>query len=103
MADAQPRFFDRPAPYQRASETSEEAADALYGSLPRLRGAVLQAYVEAGPRGLTADQAAAVIGESVLATRPRVTELLQAGLIEKTTERRTNASGMRATVLRRSV
>jgi DNA-directed RNA polymerase specialized sigma24 family protein len=102
VTDAQPSFFDRPAPYQRASDTSEEAADALYDSLPGLRAAVLQAYVEAGTRGLTPDECASAIGETVLAVRPRVTEMLQAGLLERTGEKRRNASGMRANVLRRS-
>jgi DNA-directed RNA polymerase specialized sigma24 family protein len=102
VTDVQPSFFDRPAPYQRASDTSQEAADEMYGRLPRLRAAVLQAYVEAGRRGLTPDECAHAIGESVLAVRPRATEFVQAGLLEKTGERRLNSSGMKANVLRRT-
>lgn len=92
-----------PVPFQRGSDTSAGAADALTGErVARLRAAVLQAYVEAGPAGLTADECAARIGESILAVRPRATEWFQSGYLVKTRERRTNASGLSARVLRRA-
>mgnify|MGYP000322982922 CR=1 FL=1 len=49
--------------------------------------------------GLTADECAAVLGESVLSIRPRFSELLGAGLIRETGQRRRNASGKMADVL----
>jgi hypothetical protein len=54
------------------------------------------ALLGAGP--LTADEAAAKLGESVLSIRPRISELRARGLIAPTGERRRNASGMRAMV-----
>ena len=54
----------------------------------------------ANPGGLTADEIAADLGESVLSIRPRVSELHRLGMIEKTKVRRRNASGMSASVWR---
>jgi len=56
------------------------------------------AALTATPLGLTADEIAAALDESVLAVRPRVSELFHAGLIEKTGERRRNHSGLCAHV-----
>jgi hypothetical protein len=90
-------------PYAKRSDTSKDAADELSGRrVAILRSMVLGAFIAAGPRGLTADEAAERVGASVLACRPRATELFQAGLLEKTSERRPNASGMSARVLRRA-
>ena len=50
--------------------------------------------------GATADEIAAELGASILSIRPRVSELNRLGVIEKTAERRKNASGMTATVWR---
>jgi DNA-binding transcriptional ArsR family regulator len=63
----------------------------------RLRHLVL-AVLAAAPSGFTADEIAERLGESVLAVRPRVSELFHAGLIEKTGERRRNHSGLCAHV-----
>jgi predicted ArsR family transcriptional regulator len=52
------------------------------------------------PSGLTADEVAEFCGASMLAIRPRVSELCNDGLIEKTARRRKNASGMSATIWR---
>jgi hypothetical protein len=87
-------------PYQKASNTSQEAADELSGEkVARLRAAVLNAFIVYGP--MTPDQCADKIGESVLAVRPRCSEWTASGHLEKTKERRTNASGLSARVLRR--
>jgi predicted ArsR family transcriptional regulator len=51
-------------------------------------------------QGMTADEIADALGYSVLAIRPRVSELRNMGLIEPTGERRRNASGMSAAVVR---
>lgn len=57
-------------------------------------------YQQAGDAGLSADQCAATLGLSILAIRPRVTELFMAGKLVKTDRRVTNDSGLRARVLR---
>jgi len=59
---------------------------------------VVLGVIAAQPAGLTADEIAAALDESVLAVRPRVSELFHAGLIEKTGERRRNQSGLSAHV-----
>ena len=64
--------------------------------------ALVLAVLAAIPSGLTADEIAAKLGESVLAVRPRVSELFHAGLIEKTGERRPNASGLNAYVWKKT-
>src|SRR5262249_59257461 len=61
--------------------------------IERLRTLALQ-MLGATPAGLTADEIAARLGESVLAGRPRGSELLPAGGIEKTGKRRRNAGGL---------
>lgn len=48
--------------------------------------------------GLTADEVAALLVQSVLAVRPRVAELRKEGFIRDTGLRRSNASGKRAIV-----
>lgn len=50
--------------------------------------------------GLTADECAERMGETVLAIRPRFTELASVGCIEDTGLRRKNRSGRNATVWR---
>lgn len=74
-----------------------EAHKAILYEAAHLRMAVLAA-IRAAPDGLTADEAAAAVGESVLAVRPRCTELQQDGAILPTRARRVNASGRTATV-----
>jgi len=69
--------------------------------IERLRRVVLD-VLAAQPAGLTADEIAAALDESVLAIRPRVSELFHAGLIEKTGERRPNASGLNAHVWKKA-
>jgi predicted ArsR family transcriptional regulator len=69
--------------------------------IERLRARALE-LLAAAPAGLTADEIAAKLAESVLAVRPRVSELFHAGLIEKTGERRPNASGLNAHVWKKA-
>ncbi|HXL66625.1 MAG TPA: hypothetical protein VN938_16370 [Xanthobacteraceae bacterium] len=82
--------------------TSKDAARAMASSAPLLRERVFAAIRSAGPRGMTPDEAATAIGETVLAVRPRVTELSKGTHVRiiPTGERRTNASGLRAKVWR---
>jgi predicted ArsR family transcriptional regulator len=85
------------APGHKGGATSQEAARRIAGHASHLRAAVLrQLAVE--PDGLTADEIAKRLNESVLSVRPRVSELLAGGLIERTRHRRRNASGMSAAV-----
>jgi hypothetical protein len=69
--------------------------------IERLRTLALQ-MLGATAAGLTADEIAARLGESVLAVRPRVSELFHAGVIEKTGNRRRNASGLLAHVWKKA-
>lgn len=78
--------------------TSRDAAINIRGRAGNLQAKVLTAIIAAGARGLTADEAAAALGETVLAIRPRVTELKEQRRIERSGERRKNASGMNAAV-----
>lgn len=79
------------------TETSQQAAEAAAHTAPSLRLRVLQSIRQA-PDGMTADEAAQALDASVLAIRPRVTELKDAGLIVQSCGRRKNASGRRAVV-----
>lgn len=80
--------------------TSAEAAQRIEakGRAATLRQRVL-AWFRCGQEG-TADQAAEALGESVLAIRPRVTELYKQHLIEPTGTRGSNQSGSTAHVWR---
>ena len=77
--------------------TSEEAATAMEGRADTLRR---RAYNFLLMQDLTADEVANAMEESVLAVRPRITELRRMGRIEPTGTRRKNASGMSAIVWR---
>lgn len=78
--------------------TSQEAADAIEPQAHTLRGKALAEIKGAGKHGLTADEVADHLGRSVLSIRPRVSELLVLGLIERNHQRRKNASGLFADV-----
>lgn len=77
--------------------TSKEAAKKVEksGRAATLRTSVLAQYLRGD---WTADEVAENLGESVLSIRPRVSELLAAGKLRKTRERRKNASGSSAAV-----
>lgn len=80
--------------------TSRDAAKAIAGRTEHLRDRALTAIRNAGPAGLTADKVAEQVSETVLAIRPRITELFKSGKIERTGARRQNASGVSAAVWR---
>lgn len=87
--------------YDTASKTqsgpSNDAGRKLRPKSPTLRDGVLTVL----KRGcFTADEIAERMGKSILAVRPRVTELASSGVIEDTGARRKNASGQNATVWR---
>jgi len=85
------------APGAKRDGTSAEAAAAMAGRARTLRERAL-AILKSRILGATADELAAAMSESVLAVRPRITELQEMGLIQATTARRRNVSGRSATV-----
>lgn len=85
----QPGFKDR--------DTSRKAAASMSDAAPLLQRRCLAA-LRAAPDGLTADQIAAQIGETILSVRPRVTELLRDGRVRDSGQRRKNDSGRSAKV-----
>lgn len=91
-----------PSPYGetlgfKEPTTSKEAARKFQRHAKTLQGDVL-ATILAAPAGLTADEVAAKLNHSVLAVRPRVAELAEMRKVERSGERRKNASGMSAAV-----
>lgn len=99
VADA--AYGDTPLAYPaspgfKEPTTSKDAARAVSASAPLIREKVFAAIREAGLHGLTPDETAAKIGESILAVRPRFSELAKAQRIVETGERRRNESGLRA-------
>ncbi len=83
----------------KATDTSAEAATVIEdsGRAAILRQKVLALYRTEGV-ALTADECASFLRESVLAIRPRVSELGKQFLIKDSGERRQNESGRNAIV-----
>lgn len=79
-------------------DTSKKAAASINDRVHLLRGRCLAELRKHPHDGLTADETAAAIGETVLSVRPRFTELLQTGKIEDTGRRRKNESGRSAKI-----
>lgn len=84
-------------PGYKEPTTSKAAAIAIKPKAAALQEYVLAAIVRS-PAGLTADEAASAIGESILSTRPRLSELRADTKLVPTGERRRNASGQMAKV-----
>jgi hypothetical protein len=82
--------------------TSKLAARKIQPKTEALYADILTVLRLSGARGLTPDETAAMLGKSVLLIRPRFTELgpKHFNKIEKTGDRRTNESGMSASVWR---
>lgn len=98
-----PDLFTYPcSPGYKERTTSRDAAAVVRGRASVLRDRVFAEIAAAGHSGLTADQVAARLGESVLSVRPRVTEFAKATSprIVPTGEHRTNDSGLKAKVWR---
>ena len=85
------------APGFKEHGTSHDAARRMEPRAGTLRE-LAYATLRERSGGLTADEVAAIMGETVLAIRPRLTELKLAGRIERTGQRRKNVSGMHAAV-----
>lgn len=88
------RYPDRPG--WKASGTSRDAGAAIAGRAKSVRDRVIAFLREHAPNSFTADEIAARLGESILVTRPRLSELRRSALIVPTAERRKNKSGMLA-------
>ncbi len=110
----QPNLFDNPAPLsfaviERANkyplqpgckssvDTTIEAAEAIAPLAATLRAKALALIVK---EPLTADEAAAALGEHWSNIRPRCSELSKQGLIVDTNQRRTNRNGKKQIVWR---
>ena len=76
-------------------ETSKLAAFKEAGRMLTLRDRCFSVLQR---RSMTADEVAEELGETVLATRPRLSELRALGKIDATTRRRCNISGHTACV-----
>lgn len=87
------------SPGYKVEGPSKDAAIAMIPVAGNLRDRVLNA-IEREANGLTTDECADRLGETVLSIRPRFTELAAKGEIEDSGLRRKNASGRSATVWR---
>lgn len=87
-------------PGYKERTTSKDAADVVEPNSSILRERAYNTLLAAGEDGLTADQVAAALDESVLAIRPRITELSKADppRIVPTGARRKNESKLMAKV-----
>lgn len=85
-------------PGSKGGGASKDAAEKVVSRAAMLRIAIIELMLN-GYR-LTADEIAKQLKESVLAIRPRVSELVKLGTLVKLTDRRINVSGMTAHVLR---
>jgi hypothetical protein len=86
------------SPGYREKTTSRDAARKMVPRAPTLRDDCLRALSEVWPAGLTPDETAALLGKTVLAIRPRFSELKASGEIVATTITRQNDSGLKARV-----
>lgn len=84
-------------PASSAPGTSEDAAKAIKPRVADIHRRILAAIELCA---MTPDQCAEALSMTVLAVRPRFTELSAWKLIEKTGERRKNSSGQKANVYR---
>jgi predicted ArsR family transcriptional regulator len=80
----------------KARDTSKAAAESARHRAVALRNAVLKTIADSA--GLTADEVAEKLGESILAIRPRVSELGAQFKITDSGYRRRNDSGRNAIV-----
>ena len=77
-------------PGYQATDTSKAAAHRFDLKINDMHESVLEAL--RGTHGMTSDEVATKIGESILTIRPRVTELKRMGLVVDTGSRRKNVS-----------
>jgi len=87
-----------PAPAVFGSDTSEAAARSMDATAPSLRLDVLMAIQAAGNRGLTDDEIEVKLGLRHQTASARRRELVQAGLVLDSRQRRPTRSGRQASV-----
>jgi predicted ArsR family transcriptional regulator len=100
MSNIQPNLFDSRYPNSPGAKregTSRAAAQAIKPRAPTLRDRVLTLLQKDAH---TAYEAAAILNVTVLACRPRFSELVKMGLIYDTGLTSKNASGVKATIWR---
>lgn len=85
-------------PGSKGPGTSRAAAESVAGQATALRDRVLVIYSARPEGGLTADEVASILKIDKGTVRPRVSELVKMGELERTGRRRPNASGRQATV-----
>ena len=85
------------SPGYQATDTSKDAASSMEDTAGTLRAQAYKA-IKFSRGGLTADEVAMQLGKSVLAIRPRVTELKMKGVIVDSGLRRQNHTGRNAAV-----
>ncbi len=90
------RYPNMPGAYP--VETSLEAAEAIAPVAKTLRDKTEAVIREAGPTGLTSDEAAAAVGFDRWSIQPRVSELRTLNRIIDSGQRRRNVTGKRAIV-----
>lgn len=78
--------------------TSSESAERIEAKVAAVRKRCIELLTAAGPAGLSPDQAAELMDESILTVRPRFSELVAAHVIEETGRRTTNKSGHSANI-----
>lgn len=95
---SEPDLFCYPSsPGFKANGTSRSAAASIAARAPTLRDKVLALLKK---DALTADECAALLNVTVLACRPRLSELVAAGKIYDTGLTNKNTSGVKAAIWR---
>lgn len=92
-------YPNRPGYKTETPSTSKEAAARMETSATKLRMRVLR-MIQSRRDGVTADECAALLGESILSVRPRLSELNKLGSIEATGQRRPSSTGSASAVWR---
>ena len=95
-------YPDSPGYRRNSPETSREAAEAIAPMARNHRDQILAVIKTAYPESRSSDQIAAEIGLSPYSVRPRVSELLAGGKVERTDDRTKNSGG-RTVMLWRAV
>lgn len=92
-----PPAFGR-APFAAGSDTSASAADAIAPTAGRLRAAVLEYLRSRGEHGATDNEIQAALAMHSNTEGPRRYELVEAGLVRRSDQRRPTRSGRPAVV-----
>jgi predicted ArsR family transcriptional regulator len=86
-------YPDHPGYRRNAPETSKEAADAIAPMARNHRDQILAVIKAAYPDSRSSDQIASEVGLSPYSVRPRVSELVAGGQVERTEDRIKNQGG----------